>query len=414
MIIGFVTGSLINVFFSQFDLVQEYLVEGLFHIAGTIFINLLKLLVVPIVTFSLISGICAVGDIRKLGRVGLKACSLFILTTILAITLALSFSLILEPGKGFNLATSGAAELDIQPPPSLATTLINIVPTNPVAAFAQGEMLQIIFFIILFATGLTVLGERARSVVTLFDQLNNVMMQVVKLVMHVAPYGVFALMAKTFSTHGPGLILPMFGYFGGVVAVLLLHTVGTLMILLKLLGRLDPRQFMRKIRSLQIFAFSTASSNATLPVTLNTAEKHLGIDNSIASFIIPLGATINMDGTAIMQGVATVFVANVYGIELGLDSYLMIILMTVLASIGTAGVPGVGLVMLAMVFQQVGLPLEGIALIMGIDRLLDMLRTVVNVTGDTVVAAIVARSENEFSMATFQNDNQKSHSDTLI
>ncbi|MBK6618029.1 MAG: dicarboxylate/amino acid:cation symporter [Nitrosomonas sp.] len=414
MIIGFITGSLINIFFSQLDLVQKYLVEGLFHIAGTIFINLLKLLVVPIVTFSLISGICAVGDIRKLGRVGLKACLLFILTTILAITLALSLSLILEPGKGFNLATSGAVELNIQPPPSLTTTLINIVPTNPVAAFAQGEMLQIIFFVILFATGLTVLGERARSVVTLFDQLNNVMMQVVKLVMHVAPYGVFALMAKTFSTHGPELILPMLGYFGSVAAILILHTVGTLMVLLKLLGRLNPMQFMRKIRSLQIFAFSTASSNATLPVTLNTAEKHIGIDNSIASFIIPLGATINMDGTAIMQGVATVFVANVYGIELGLSSYLMIILMTVLASIGTAGVPGVGLVMLAMVFQQVGLPLEGIALIMGIDRLLDMLRTVVNVTGDTVVATIVARSENEFSMATFQNDNQKSHSDTLI
>lgn len=414
MIAGFATGSLINIFFIQVNLIQEYLVEGLFHIVGAIFINLLKLLVVPIVTFSLISGICAVGDIRKLGRVGFKAFLLFILTTALAITLALGISLILEPGKGIHLVASGAVELDIQAPPSLATTLINLVPTNPVAAFAQGEMLQIIFFVVLFATGLIAVGERARPVVALFDQLNEVMMQIVKLVMHVAPYGVFALMAKTFSTHGPGLILPMMGYFGSVVAILLLHTVGTLMLLLKLLGRLDPKQFMRKIRGLLIFAFSTASSNATLPVTLSTAEKRLGINNSIASFIIPLGATINMDGTAIMQGVATVFIANAYGIELGLGSYLMIILMTVLASIGTAGVPGVGLIMLAMVFQQVGLPLEGIALIMGIDRLLDMLRTAVNVTGDTVVAAIVARSENEFSITIFQSDNQDCHSDELL
>lgn len=414
MIAGFATGSLINIFFIQVNLIQEYLVEGLFHIVGATFINLLKLLVVPIVTCSLISGICAVGDIRKLGRVGFKAFLLFILTTALAITLALGISLILEPGKGINLVASSTVELDIQAPPSLVTTLINLVPTNPVAAFAQGEMLQIIFFVVLFATGLIAVGERARPVVVLFDQLNEVMMQIVKLVMHVAPYGVFALMAKTFSTHGPGLILPMMGYFGSVVAILLLHTVGTLMLLLKLLGRLDPKQFMRKIRGLLIFAFSTASSNATLPVTLSTAEKRLGINNSIASFVIPLGATINMDGTAIMQGVATVFIANVYGIELGLGSYLMIILMTVLASIGTAGVPGVGLIMLAMVFQQVGLPLEGIALIMGIDRLLDMLRTAVNVTGDTVVAAIVARSENEFSITIFQSDNQDYHSDELV
>lgn len=414
MIAGFATGSFINAFASQVILVQEYLVDGLFHIMGTTFINLLKLLVVPIVTFSLISGICAVGDMRKLGRVGLKAFLLFILTTILAISLALSVALVLEPGKGFNLVASDTATLDIQAPPSLATTLINIVPTNPVAAFAQGEMLQIIFFVILFATGLIAVGQRAQPIIELFNQLNDVMMHIVKLVMHVAPYGVFALMAKTFSTHGPALILPMIGYFGSVVLILILHATGTLMLLLKLLGKLDPRQFMRKVRDLQIFAFSTASSNATLPVTLNTAEKRVGIDNSIASFIIPLGATINMDGTAIMQGVAAVFIANVYGIELGLSSYLIIILMAVLASIGTAGVPGVGLIMLAMVFQQVGLPIEGIALIMGIDRLLDMLRTAVNVTGDVVVAAIVARSEDEFSLATFQDSNQNADATKFI
>lgn len=410
LIAGFATGSLVNIAFIQFSLIQLYLVEGLFHIVGTIFINLLKLLVVPIVTCSLISGICAVGDIGKLGRIGLKALLLFILTTTLAVTLALSFSSILQPGKGAELVASGTAGLDIQAPPSLMTTLIDIVPTNPVAAFAQGEMLQIIFFLVLFATGLMAVGERSRPIVALFDQLNEVMLQIVKLVMHIAPYGVFALMAKTFSTHGPGLILPMMGYFGSVTVILFLHVAGTLMFLLKLLGRLDPVKFMRKLRGLQIFAFSTASSNATLPVTLSTAEKRIGIHHSIASFIIPLGATINMDGTAIMQGVAAVFIANVYGIELGMIDYLMIILMAVFASIGTAGVPGVGMIMLAMVFQQVGLPLEGIALIMGVDRLLDMLRTAVNVTGDTVVAAIVARRENEFSDAIFQRNDQNDDS----
>ena len=199
------------------------------------------------------------------------------------------------------------------------------------------------------------------------------------------------------------MIMPMIGYFGVVVAVLIFHATGTLMVLLKLLGKLSPLKFLKKVRTAQIFAFSTSSSNATIPVTLRTVEKRMGVDNSTASFVVPFGATINMDGTAIMQGVATVFIANVYGIELGINGYLTVIGMAVLASIGTAGVPGVGLIMLAMVFNQVGLPVEGIALIMGVDRLLDMMRTAVNVTGDAVVTLIVARSENSLSLDVFDD-----------
>jgi Na+/H+-dicarboxylate symporter len=405
MLAGFVLGSSINIFFSDVIVIQEYLVDGLFHAVGSLFINLLKMLVVPLVTFSLISGVCAIGDIQKLGRIGFKAFLLFVLTTALAITLAISISLLLEPGKDFNLDIALPEEFAIEVPQSLTEILINIVPHNPVAAFAEGNMLQIIFFSVLFAAGLVMLGERGQLLIDVFNKLNEVMMQIVKLVMEAAPFGVFALMANTFSSHGPGLILPMISYFGVVILVLVMHAAATLMLLLKLLGRVNPWIFIKKIRTAQIFAFSTASSNATIPVTLSTVENRIGVENSIASFVIPFGATINMDGTAIMQGVATVFIANVYGIELGLAGYMMIIFMTVIASIGTAGVPGVGLVMLAMVFHQVGLPVEGIVLIMGVDRLLDMLRTTVNVTGDAVVATIVARSENGLSLSTYHDNN---------
>ncbi|MDH3281808.1 MAG: dicarboxylate/amino acid:cation symporter, partial [Gammaproteobacteria bacterium] len=285
--------------------------------------------------------------------------------------------------------------------PPLTQVIIDLVPGNPVAAYAEGNMLQIIFFTILFAVCMLMVGEPGRKVAEGAERLNTIMMQVVTVVMHVAPYGVFALMAKTFALQGLGLIMPMIAYFGTVVVVLVLHATGTLMLLLKLFSGISPVMFMRKMRTVQIFAFSTSSSNATIPVNLRTTERRLGVDNPTASFIVPFGATINMDGTAIMQGVATIFIANVYGIDLGLSGYLTVIGMAVLASIGTAGVPGVGLIMLAMVFNQVGLPVEGIALIMGVDRLLDMMRTAVNVTGDAAITSIVAKSEGSLDETIF-------------
>ncbi len=405
MIAGLLLGSMINAFASDVNFIQDYLVYGLFHVMGAIFISLLKMLVVPLVTFSLICGVCGIGDINKLGRVGIKAFSLFLLTTALAITLAIAIAVTINPGKDFNLVQTAQTEFVAPEAPPLTQVFIDLVPSNPVAAYAEGNMLQIIFFTILFAICLLMIGERGRSIVEGVEKLNDVMMQVVNVVMSIAPYGVFALMAKTFALQGLELILPMIGYFGVVILVLIIHATGTLMLLLKLLGHVAPLKFLIKMRTAQIFAFSTSSSNATIPVTLRTVEKRMGVDNSTASFVVPFGATINMDGTAIMQGVATVFIANVYGFDLGLTGYLTVIGMAVLASIGTAGVPGVGLIMLAMVFNQVGLPIEGIALIMGVDRLLDMMRTAVNVTGDGVITMIVARGEDNLSMDIFNDPN---------
>jgi len=405
MAAGLVLGSLLNAFASDVDFVNDYLVMGLFHVVGSMFITALKMLVVPLVTFSLICGVCGIGDINKLGRVGVKAFLLFILTTALAITLAITVASIVGPGQGFELSESTKGSFTAPVAPPLTQVIIDLIPSNPIAAYANGNMLQIIFFTILFSVCILMVGERGKPIHEGAARLNDIMMQLVTVVMHVAPYGVFALMVKTFSQQGIGLILPMISYFGVVAVVLILHATGTLMILLKILGKVNPLMFLKKMRAVQIFAFSTSSSNATIPVTLRTTEKRLGVENSTASFIVPFGATINMDGTAIMQGVATVFIANVYGIELGLTGYLTVIGMAVLASIGTAGVPGVGLIMLAMVFNQVGLPVEGIALIMGVDRLLDMMRTAVNVTGDSAITTIVARSEDSISMETFNDPN---------
>ncbi|MDX8388636.1 MAG: dicarboxylate/amino acid:cation symporter [Ghiorsea sp.] len=403
MLLGLILGSLINAFAANVSWVQDYLVMGLFHVLGAMFISMLKMLVVPLVTFSLICGVTGIGDINKLGRVGGKAFAYYMFTTALAITLAIALATLFAPGEGFELvgAASGSFVAPVAPP--LTQVFIDLIPSNPVEAYAEGNMLQIIFFTILFASCILMVGKAAQPLVVLAERLNEVMMQVVNVVMYLAPLGVFALMAKTFALQGLDLIIPMLGYFGVLVLALLLHATGTLMILLKLFGKVSPITFMKKMQTAQVFAFSTSSSNATIPVTLQTVEKRLGVDGSIASFTVPFGATINMDGTAIMQGVATVFIANVYGIDLGLMGYLTVIGMSVLASIGTAGVPGVGLIMLAMVFHQVGLPVEGIALIIGVDRLLDMIRTAVNITGDATVSTIIARSEKGIDMYVFND-----------
>jgi len=400
MCIGLIIGSLINSFAANNHFVQVYFVNGLFHVIGTAFVNSLKMLVVPLVTFSLICGVCGIGDVAVLGRVGIKAFALYILTTGIAITLALIVAILVAPGEGFEQA-AGSSSFTAKPAPPLTEVFINIIPSNPINAFAEGNMLQIIFFVILFSIAILMTGEIGRQLAETAEKLNEVMMKVVTLVMNFAPIGVFFLMAKTFALQGIGLILPMIGYFSVVIFCLLLHGIGTFSLLITFLARLNPLVFLKKMRPAHIFAFSTASSNATIPVTLQVVEKRLGVDNSTAAFTIPLGATINMDGTAIMQGVATVFIANVYGIDLGISDYITIVGMSILASIGTAGVPGVGLIMLAMVFNQVGLPVEGIGLILGVDRLLDMVRTAVNVTGDATVTCIVARSEQAINEQIF-------------
>jgi Na+/H+-dicarboxylate symporter len=399
MLAGLLVGTLINALGAE-GTIRDVVVDGAFHVVGAVFLASLKVLVVPLVFVSLICGTAALDDVTKLGRVGGKTLVLYVGTTALAVTLSVVAASLVRPGAGFGLP----AEVDFQPvePPPLTEILINLFPSNPVQAMAEGHMLQIIVFAILFGVAVTLAGQPGRRLLAVFSDLNAVILRLVMLLMSLAPYGVFCLIAKVFALQGLDAIPPLARYFFLVLAVLLFHSLFVYSLLLRGLGRIDPVTFYRKMRDPIALAFSTASSNATLPVTLENAEHRLGVDNSIASFTIPLGATVNMDGTAIMQGVATAFIAQAYGIELGVSGYLMVVLTATLASIGTAGVPGVGLVMLAMVLRQVNLPVEGIALIIGVDRLLDMARTAVNVTGDSVVSCIVARSEGRWSEATFR------------
>jgi len=405
MLLGIIVGLVINIMElnAPESFMNEYVVGGLFYVVGKLFITALKMLVVPLVFFSLISGVFGIGDISKLGKVGAKSFALYMVTTALAIATAIGLAAIIIPF--FNTAHAHTSEFIGKEAPPLSDVLINIIPSNVVEAFASGNMLQIIFFSILLGISLLMVGKKAKGIAEGVEVMNEAMMNMVNIVMSVAPYAVFALLAKAVAELGLDLLAQLAVYVVVIISALLLHLFGTLMVILKLFSGLSPKIFLTKIRDAQIFAFSTASSNATIPVTLRSVTKRMGVDNSVASFTVPFGATINMDGTAIMQGVATVFIANVYGVDLGISGYLTVILMSVLASIGTAGVPGVGLIMLSMVFVQVGLPVEGIGLILGVDRLLDMIRTAVNVTGDAVVTCIVAKSEDELDMTLFGDEN---------
>jgi len=400
MIAGVIIGSLMNIIGVE-GFVKDYILGGVIEVGGRVFLASLKVLVVPMVFVSLVTGAGSMDDIKKLGKLGTKTFIFYTMTTAFAISLALLVAFIVSPGEGFVM--TGAVEYKASAAPPLIDVIVNIFPTNPIQSMANGEMLQIIVFAILFGIGITLAGAPGKRVLSTFNDLNEIIMKMVLLLVELAPYGVFCLLVKVFALQGFGAIAPMAKYFFVVLGVLILHAILIYGSLLKVLAKLSPVTFYRKFSEVMIFAFSTASSNATLPVNLEVTEKKLGVSNSVASFTIPFGATINMDGTAIMQGVATVFVAQVYNIELGFNGYMMTILTATLASIGTAGVPGVGLVMLAMVFQQVGLPVEGIGLIIGVDRLLDMVRTALNVTGDAVASCIIAKSEGQFDEDIFNS-----------
>ena len=403
MALGIIVGLAINLtgMNAPGSFINEYIVNGLFHMIGKMFVNSLKMLVVPLVFFSLICGVCGIGDIRMLGRVGGKAFALYMMTTAIAIATAILIAVTFGIGKGMNVET--AAEFTGKESPPLTQVFIDIIPKNPINAMANGDMLPIIFFSILLGISMLMVGRKAKSFIEGAEIANEIMMKMVNIIMSVAPYAVFALIAKAVATLGLGLLASLAGYVGVLVGALMFHLFITLMIVLKVFSGLSPAMFLKKIRNVQVFAFSTASSNATIPVTMRTVTERFGVNNSVASFTVPFGATINMDGTAIMQGVATVFIANVYNVELGVSGYLTVILMSVLASVGTAGVPGVGLIMLSMVFTQVGLPVEGIGLILGVDRLMDMIRTAVNVSGDATVSSIVAKSEGKMDVSVFND-----------
>ena len=405
MALGIIVGLAINMLHlnPKGSFIDVYIVNGLFLVIGKMFVVALKMLVVPLVLFSLITGVLGIGDIRELGKVGVKAFVLYLLTTAIAIALGISIAGSLGIGEGIHMTS--AATFTAKEAPPLSSVLINIIPSNVVNAMAKGNMLQIIFFAILLGISILMVGKKAQPIVDLVEIANEIMMKMVTIIMAVAPYAVFALLVKAFANLGLDLLLNLAGYVLVLIGVLMIHLFVTLMVILKVFSGKSPAMFLKKAREMQIFAFSTSSSNATIPVTLRVVTQKLGVDNSVASFTIPFGATINMDGTAIMQGVATVFIANAYGVHLGITGYLTVILMSVLASIGTAGVPGVGLIMLSMVFTQVGLPVEGIGLILGVDRLLDMTRTAVNVSGDAVVSVIVAKSEKKLNESIYDNPN---------
>jgi Na+/H+-dicarboxylate symporter len=392
---------LIPLYLFDFSL-RGFFVDGIFEIGGKIFVSSLKMLVVPLVFVSLICGTCSLKDTTKLGRIGGKAIGLYLITTALAISLAMTIALVVGPGEGVNMVSN--AEFVSKEAPSLAQVIIQMFPSNPFSAFAQGNMLQVIVFALLFGVATALAGEAGERIASLFEDLNQVIMRLVTILMNLAPYGVFCLMAKLFTDMSLATFGNLIIYFMVVLGVLFIHGLITYPVILKMLTGLNPMIFLKKMRATALFAFSTSSSNATIPVTLEGATKKLGVNNSIASFTVPLGATINMDGTAIMQGVATVFIAQVFNVDLSVSDFLMVILTATLASIGTAGVPGVGLIMLAMVLGQVGLPVEGIALIIGVDRLLDMTRTAVNITGDTMVSIIVADKEQQLNKDVYYDE----------
>jgi len=387
-----------------FDIsIRGLLVDGVFEVVGKIFVASLQMLVVPLVFVSLICGTCSLKDTTKLGRIGGKAIGMYLVTTAIAISFAMSLALLVSPGEGVNMTSD--ATFTSREAPSLAQVLIQMVPSNPFAAFAEGNMLQVIVFALLFGVAIALSGKPGERVASIFEDFSVVIMRLVTVLMNIAPYGVFCLLAGLFTNVSIETFGNLIQYFLVVFVALVLHATITYPVLLKILTGLNPLIFLRKMRNTVIFAFSTSSSNATIPITMETTTKKLGVKNSIASFTVPLGATINMDGTAIMQGVATVFIAQVFNVDLTLSDFLLVILTATLASIGTAGVPGVGLIMLAMVLGQVGLPVEGIGLIIGVDRLLDMTRTAVNVTGDSMVTVVVGKSESQFDETIYSDLN---------
>ena len=384
---------------------DDIIVEGILYVIGQGFIRLMKMLVVPLVFCSLVCGSMAIGDTKKLGTVGVRTLIFYLFTTALAITVALSVGNIINPGIGLDMSAikSNAAEVEEMAATSLSDTILNIIPDNPLNSLASGNMLQIIVFALIVGIILAKLGERTETVGNFFSQFNDIMMEMTMMVMSLAPVGVFCLIARTFANIGFSAFVPLAKYMVGVLLALAIQCFIVYLGLLKVFTGLNPFKFIKNFFPVMAFAFSTATSNATIPLSIDTLAKKMGVSKKISSFTIPLGATIIMDGTAIMQGVAVVFAAQAFGIQLDMMDYLTVIGTATLASIGTAGVPSVGLVTLTMVFNSVGLPVEAIGLIMGIDRILDMTRTAVNITGDAVCTTIVAHQNKALDRDVFNN-----------
>lgn len=359
-------------------------------VGSQLFLRLLKMLVIPVVSISIICGISQLKDLSKLGSIGLKTFTLYVLTTAVAIAIAMSIAILLKVGSNLNIGD--IKTITLAQAPSMKETIIKWIPSNPIAAMADNNMLQVIIFSLLIGVAIVKSSQKGKLIADFFVSLNEVMMSWVMLIMCTAPVGIFCLMAKLSMTTGHHVLKSLGLYALCIILALSIHVVVVYGSLLKH-AKVSFISFMHKMYPAQLFAFSVASSSASIPIVLATVRDKLGISEKIANFVIPLGATINMDGTAIMQGVATIFIANAYNVDLSTIDLFTIMGMATMASVGTAGVPGVGLITLAMVLEQVGIPVEGIALIIGVDRILDMIRTAVNITGDATVATVIGKTE---------------------
>ncbi|QYJ91899.1 MULTISPECIES: dicarboxylate/amino acid:cation symporter [Shewanella] len=374
---------------------------------GTLFVNTIKMLIVPLVFCSLIVGVTSMQDTAKMGRIGFKSFAFYLGTTSIAITLGLAVGYIMQPGAGLAM-TSAESHNAVKEVPSIMETLINIVPTNPIAALASGQILQVIVFAVALGIALVLIGDHGKPAIKVFESLAEAMYKLTDMVMKLAPYGVFGLMAWVAGEYGMDMLMPLIKVILAVYIGCALHIIGFYSLVLTFVAKLNPMQFFKGISNALAVAYTTSSSAGTLPASMKCASESLGINKKISSFVLPLGTTINMDGTALYQGVTALFVAQAFGIDLTWVDYITIILTATLASIGTAGVPGAGLVMLTLVLTTVGLPLEGVAIIAGIDRILDMARTVVNVSGDLVATTVIAKSEDELDLEHYNADAEQS------
>jgi len=365
---------------------------------GDLFLRLIKFIIAPLILSTLVVGIASTGDPKQLGRMGIKTLTYYLITTALAVAIGLAVALAFSPGKGTDLQvdqTQAAEITKTEEAPGAIDTLLNVIPENPFQALAEANVLQIIFFALFIGFGITMIGEKAQPVYRFFEGFSEIMYKITGLIMKLAPIGILGLIAPVIGAYGLSVLMPLMKVILAVLVACIIHALLVYSGSVRIFAKMNPLTFFKGISPAAMVALSTASSAGTLPVTIQNVEDNLGVSKKISSFVLPLGATINMDGTAIYQGVSVIFIAQFFNLELTLMQLLTVILTTVLASIGTAGVPGAGLVMLTMVLSSVGLPIEGIALIAGIDRILDMLRTTVNIVGDASAAVVVAGSEKE-------------------
>lgn len=403
MVLGLITGVILNLYVhSQF--VNIILIDNVFYLGGNLFIKLMKMLVVPLVFCSIVVGVASISDIRKIGAIGGRTILIYLITTALAVSIALLIASFIHPGTGLHM-TGLATASNVSTNVTITNTILGMVPDNPINSLANGDMLPVIIFGVLVGIILAKLKEETETINKVFEEGNTIMMEMTSIVMKFAPIGVFCLMAKTFATLGYNGLMPLSKYVMCVLIGLAVQAFIVYPSLMVIFTRLNPIKFFKKFYSVMLFAFSSSTSNATIPLNLEKLSE-LGVSREVSSFTIPLGATINMDGTAIMQGVAVMFAAQAYGMDLGASALLTVIFTAVMASIGTAGVPSVGLITLNMVFTSIGLPVDAIGIIMGIDHILDMFRTAVNVTGDAICTIIVSFKNKSIDLDVFNGKKQ--------